>query len=113
MFLKGFREAIGLAVVIVVAYLALNVVVLAVAFYELFVHHPEAVRRLAGGAVRHARRARWRMLGGRRCSLFPKLALGLSGFETGRRRDAAGAAATPDDDPGAPAGRIRNTRSCC
>ena len=33
MFLKGFREAIGLAVVIVGAYLLLNLVVVAVGFY--------------------------------------------------------------------------------
>src|SRR5918997_593007 len=34
-FLKGFKEAIGIAVVIVVAYILLNVIVLAVGFYKL------------------------------------------------------------------------------
>src|SRR5918998_4119309 len=35
-FLKGFQEAIGIAVVTVVAYLALNLVVVGVGFYEVF-----------------------------------------------------------------------------
>src|SRR5918998_2920025 len=34
-FLKGFKEAIGIAVVIVVVYILLNVIVLAVGFYQL------------------------------------------------------------------------------
>ena len=34
-FLKGFREAIGIAVFIVGAYLLLNLVVVAVGFYEI------------------------------------------------------------------------------
>ena len=43
-FLKGFSEAIGLAVIIVAVYLALNVVVLVVGFRELF-GHPEYMPR--------------------------------------------------------------------
>src|ERR671911_2402644 len=35
-FLKGFKEAIGIAVLIVGAYLLLNLVVVAVGFYEIF-----------------------------------------------------------------------------
>jgi hypothetical protein len=83
-FLKGFNEAIGLAVGIVVVYLALNVVVIGYGLYQIFLIHPEAFtnwRALlwthpdVGGSVT------WMILAA--LILFPKLALGLSGFETG------------------------------
>ena len=45
-FLKGFKEAIGIAVVLVVAYLALTSVVIGDRPVEVG-HHPTAVRRLA------------------------------------------------------------------
>ena len=41
--------------------------------------------------------------------LFPKLALGLSGFETGVAVMPL-VKGDPDDDPHKPLGRIRNTR---
>ena len=41
-FLKGFKEAIGIAVLIVGAYLLLNLVVVAVGFYEITTH-PQSV----------------------------------------------------------------------
>ena len=53
-FLKGFREAIGLAVVIVAVYLALNVVVLAVGIREVLLH-PEYLPRWVN-ALYHAAR---------------------------------------------------------
>src|SRR5688572_5237431 len=37
-FLKGFREAIGIAVVLVVVYLFLNLIVVGVGLYEVFTH---------------------------------------------------------------------------
>jgi hypothetical protein len=105
-FLRGFREAIGLAVLIVGAYLLLNVVLLAVAVYEI-VLHPEVLPRFREALfVQHGHP--FRMLG-LALLLFPKLALGLSGFETG-------VSVMPlvkgdnTDDPERPAGRIRNTR---
>jgi hypothetical protein len=106
-FLKGFREAIGLAVFIVVTYLALNVVVLGVCAYQLLVHQPQA---FAGW--RHALDFRYAnpvMMFAAAGLLFPKLALGLSGFETG----VAVMPLVRGDDkehPDAPAGRIRNTK---
>ncbi|MBB5063688.1 amino acid transporter [Granulicella mallensis] len=79
-FLKGFKEAIGIAVVLVSVYLLLNAVVTAVALIALF-HHPEALP-----AWKHAVfGSHPNVLGmiGIALLLFPKLALGLSGFETG------------------------------
>ena len=105
-FLKGFREAIGVAVSIVGAYLLLNLVVVVTGFYQIFTQPQE----LAG----------WRdalfsnygnplMMVGISLLVFPRLALGLSGFETGVSMMplVRGGA---DDDPERPEGRIRNTR---
>lgn len=105
-FLRGFREAIGIAVVLVAVYLGLNVVVLARAAVESL-GHPAAVGDW------------WQALGTWHGNpvlavaiallVFPKLALGLSGFETGvavmpqvRGRDT--------DTEENPAGRIEGTR---
>jgi hypothetical protein len=105
-FLKGFTEAIGIAVGLVAVYLTLNFVVVTVALEHL-VANPELV-------------VDWRQLLTSSYSsplamvavalvVFPKLALGLSGFETGVavmplvRGD-------PDDTPEHPRGRIHNTR---
>jgi len=105
-FLKGFREAVGLAVPIVAVYLVLNVVVVLWGLQYLF-RHPEdfPAWRLM---VLSQHGSPWRMMLVV-FLLFPRLALGLSGFETGVavmplvRGD-------PDDSPAQPAGRIRNTR---
>ncbi|WP_245573265.1 amino acid transporter [Amycolatopsis benzoatilytica] len=105
-FLKGFSEAIGIAVVLVGLYLALNVVVVVTALVHVFsapqlivdwqnllvAQHPNVWLMVAVALV-----------------VFPKLALGLSGFETGVSvmplvRGADG------DTHVDPAGRIRNTR---
>ena len=79
-FLKGFKEAIGIAVVLVGVYLLLNAVVTFVAFRALL-HHPEALPHW-----KHAVFAQHPNVLGMIALcliLFPKLALGLSGFETG------------------------------
>ena len=105
-FLKGFREAIGLAVAIVGIYLALNVVVITLGMVEIL-QHPEYWSRWTNAlATQHG--SIWTMLA-IGVILFPKLALGLSGFETG-------VAVMPlvegrrGDDPARPAGRIHNTK---
>jgi hypothetical protein len=82
-FLKGFNEAIGLAVVIVIVFLGLNVAIISRGIYEIFTH-PEVLAnwqkliwihpQVNGNAV-------WLVIAS--LVLFPKLALGLSGFETG------------------------------
>ncbi len=79
-FLKGFREAIGIAVILVAVYLVLNAVVTVVAFIAIS-HHPEAFQNW-DRAVRIQHPSVLGMLG-LSLILFPKLALGLSGFETG------------------------------
>ena len=51
-FLKGFNEAIGIAVGIVIVYLALNVVVISTGLYEIFTH-PEALGNWKEALWRH------------------------------------------------------------
>lgn len=105
-FLRGFGEAIGIAVVLVVVYLGLNLIVIGDALWNV-ITAPELVTNWRGLlSTEHSNI--WVMIG---ISLvvFPKLALGLSGFETGVAvmPQVKGAA---DDDPAHPAERIRNTR---
>lgn len=83
-FLKGFREAIGIAVAIVGVYLSLNLVVIGWGLYDIFFVHPEALGTWTTAVWAHPD------VGGSAIALllasfivFPKLALGLSGFETG------------------------------
>jgi len=106
-FLKGFREAIGIAVLLVGVYLLLNLVVVGMGIYQI-VLHPEAI-------------ANWRtalftnypnpfVMLGVAVLLFPELALGLSGFETGvvvmpLVKGGSG------DTPEYPKKRIRNTHN--
>jgi hypothetical protein len=105
-FLKGFKEAIGIAVALVVVYLSLNFIVIARAMTEiaaapamigdwrnaLFSTHASPLAIIAVALL-----------------VFPKLALGLSGFETGVavmplvRGDEGDTERQPD-------GRIRNTK---
>jgi hypothetical protein len=79
-FLKGFKEAIGLAVILVGVYLVLNAVVVSVTLAHVLAH-PHLIR-----GWQHQL---WQQHGsipamiGLSLILFPKLALGLSGFETG------------------------------
>ena len=99
-FLKGFREAIGVAVVLVGVYLALNVVVTAVGVGEVL-RHPETIRRWRSALF--AGHGDVLTMIGVSLVFFPKLALGLSGFETG-------VAVMPLISGAQTADRIRNTR---
>jgi hypothetical protein len=105
-FMRGFTEAIGVAVALVAVYLVLNAVVISVALghiaadpalvpdwqHALIVQHGNPVAVVAVAIL-----------------VFPKLALGMSGFETGVavmphvRGDASDTEAHPD-------GRIRGTK---
>ncbi len=87
-FLKGFREAIGIAVILVGVYLLLNVFVIGRGIYEVFIN-PELAANW-GSALFEAKMnfGSFQLAGYAGIFLlsitsFPKLALGLSGFETG------------------------------
>src|SRR5688572_19018607 len=104
-FLKGFREAVGLAVPIVVVYLGLNTVILGWAAMHLATHPFEFAnwsnRIFAANTNPILTLAAVLMV-------FPKLALGLSGFETGVAVMPLVRGA-PGDTPELPRGRIHNT----
>lgn len=83
-FLKGFKEAINIAVVIVVIYLIFNIIVISNGIYQILFVHPEALWRW-NEAVWAYPDINGSILAVAIFSIlhFPKLALGLSGFETG------------------------------
>ncbi|MFD4601152.1 APC family permease [Streptomyces sp. NPDC058464] len=105
-FLKGFLEAIGVAVVLVGIYLALNVVVVIVGFYHVLTAEHVVTDWTSALTAEHGNVF---VMIGVALIVFPKLALGLSGFETG-------VAVMPhvEGDPGdteeRPTGRIRDTK---
>ncbi|MGW5609854.1 amino acid transporter, partial [Streptomyces sp. NPDC003753] len=105
-FLKGFLEAIGVAVALVVTYLGLNAVVVAVGLWHV-VTAGHVVTDWSNALT--AQHGNVLAMVGVSLIVFPKLALGLSGFETG-------VAVMPhvQGDPGdtedRPAGRIRDTK---
>ncbi|HEX6187472.1 MAG TPA: hypothetical protein VFZ40_05300 [Pyrinomonadaceae bacterium] len=108
-FLKGFKEAIGIAVVLVVAYLLLNLVVISVGLVHI-AQNPSVIPNWERMLMGHPQvGGNWLMAIGIGLIVFPKLALGLSGFETG-------VAVMPlvKGDRGEteenPRGRIRNTK---
>jgi hypothetical protein len=78
-FLKGFKEAIGLAAAAALPYLALNLVVLGRCAWEILTHPT----LLAGWRSALAAKGDFSMVVAGALIVFPKLALGLSGFETG------------------------------
>ena len=104
-FLKGFREAISIAVVLVIAYLILNAVTISVGIYQVAIH-PQAIANWK--SLLFVNNQNPLQLLGISALIFPKLALGLSGFETG-------VAVMPlikgysNDTEEHPHGRVRNT----
>jgi hypothetical protein len=105
-FLKGFAEAIGIAVVLVGIYLTLNVVVVVVALGHVF-SEPHLVLDWKSLLISQHPNP-WLMIGVA-LLVFPKLALGLSGFETGVSVMPL-IKGSPRDTHADPAGRIRNAR---
>ncbi|MBL1117883.1 APC family permease [Streptomyces sp. 110] len=105
-FLKGFMEAIGVAVVLVGGYLALNAVVVIVGLWHVATASHVVTDWSRALTAEHGNPL---VMVGVALVVFPKLALGLSGFETG-------VAVMPHVDGGPgdteerPTGRIRDTR---
>ncbi|MER6353095.1 amino acid transporter [Streptomyces sp. NPDC001634] len=105
-FLKGFLEAIGVAVALVGIYLALNAVVVVVGLWHVVTAGHVVTDWTSALTAEHGNVF---VMVGLALLVFPKLALGLSGFETG-------VAVMPhvEGDPGdteeKPTGRIRDTK---
>jgi hypothetical protein len=115
MFLKGYDEVVGLATVLVIAYLSLTAVIIVSGLWYLLSHPtllPHWLAEISAGRyhLEHAPiqgRGPWVALA-IACLIFPKLALGMSGFETGvlHIHLVRGTRADPSDT----AGRIKHTR---
>ncbi|GAA3776413.1 APC family permease [Streptomyces chiangmaiensis] len=105
-FLKGFKEAIGIAVVLVCTYLTLNVIVLAVSAWEVL-SHPVRIGDWTDAMT--AEHSSPLAMVGVALLVFPKLALGMSGFETGVAVMPQ-VKGDPTDTDVNPAGRVRDTR---
>ncbi|MFF4043609.1 amino acid transporter [Streptomyces sp. NPDC001816] len=105
-FLKGFLEAIGVAVALVVVYLGLNAVVVVVGMWHVLTAGHVVTDWTSALTAEHGNVF---VMIGVSLLVFPKLALGLSGFETG-------VAVMPhvqgdeDDTEERPVGRIRDTK---
>jgi hypothetical protein len=106
-FLKGFKEAIGLAVFLVWSYLLLNLLVIVIGLHEI-AKRP-AILSEWWDSLHRGHGASALGLIASSLLIFPKLALGLSGFETGVAVMPI-VEGDPDDTPARPLGRIRNTR---
>ena len=105
-FLKGFTEAIHLATLVTVPYLLLNLIVLLRCVTEVL-HHPDVWSRWQAAVTM---RGDWSTLLLASALIFPKLALGMSGFETGVSVMPLVKGAADDDGQKVPAGRIRATQ---
>ncbi|NJP43175.1 APC family permease [Actinacidiphila epipremni] len=105
-FLKGFLEAVGVAFVLVGVYLALNVVVVVNGLWHVLTA-AHLVTDWTSGLT--AERGNVFVMVGVSLLIFPKLALGLSGFETGVAV-MPHVKGDPDDTEADPAGRIRDTK---
>ncbi len=104
-FLRGFSEAIGVAVGIVAVYLLLNVVVIGRAWLVIL-QDPALLQDWRSALTLQYSSPVAMVLTA--LFLFPRLALGLSGFETGVVVMPL-VKGCPDDNPAQPACRIRNT----
>ena len=104
-FLKGFHEAVGIALVLVAVYLSLNLVVVTAGAYQIW-QQPSLLGQWQQSLI--ASHSNPLAAIGLSLLLFPKLALGLSGFETGVAVMPL-IKGHPQDEGGRPLGRIYNT----
>jgi hypothetical protein len=105
-FLRGFMEAIRLAAAVAIPYILLNVIVIARGLWEIALHPDllsrwQSTLRLQGD---------WTSLLLVSTLVFPKLALGMSGFETGVSVMPLVAGDAGDENRERPLGRIRATQ---
>jgi hypothetical protein len=105
-FLFGFTEAIGLAVAVGIPYIVLNIVVIGRCFLEIS-RHPELLNQWEAGLLRGGDPTGILLLA---LLTFPKLALGLSGFETGVSVMPLVRGNPEDASKPVPFGRINNSR---
>ncbi|MDQ0912274.1 putative membrane protein [Streptomyces canus] len=105
-FLKGFLEAIGVAVALVGIYLALNVVVVLVGLWHVITAGHVVTDWSSALTAEHGNVF---VMIGVALIVFPKLALGLSGFETGVAV-MPHVKGEPNDTEENPKGRIRDTK---
>ena len=105
-FLRGFGEAIWIAVLVVAAFLLTNLIVVGVCLNAIYID-PGTLARWQE-ALFTGYGSPLAMLG-QSLLIFPLLALGLSGFETGVSMMPLVRGAE-DDDPERPRARIHNTR---
>lgn len=115
MFLKGYGEVVGLATVLVIAFLGLSFVIIATSLWYLFGHPtllPQWIADISSGRYHldHAPLSGtgpWTAVA-IAILMFPKLALGLSGFETGVLH--IHMVRGTEQDPNDQAARIANTK---
>ncbi|MFF4033605.1 amino acid transporter [Streptomyces sviceus] len=105
-FLKGFLEAVGVAVALVGLYLALNVVVVVVGLWHVLTAGHVVADWSSALTAEHGNIF---AMVGVALLVFPKLALGLSGFETGVAV-MPHVKGDPGDSEERPTGRIRDTK---
>ncbi|MEU0630878.1 amino acid transporter [Streptomyces sp. NPDC005989] len=105
-FLKGFLEAIGVAVVLVGIYLTLNVVVVVSGLWHVATATHVVADWTSALTTEHGNVL---AMVGIALLVFPKLALGLSGFETGVAV-MPHVSGDPGDTEEKPTGRIRDTK---
>jgi hypothetical protein len=110
-FLRGFTEAIGVAMLLVATYLLLNAVVIADALTHIATQPQVVTDWTRALSTEHGNPA---MVVAVSLLVFPKLALGMSGFETGvavmTHVDGARLAGPDGDNEEHPVGRIRGTQ---
>ncbi|MDH6697133.1 amino acid transporter [Streptomyces griseoviridis] len=105
-FLKGFLEAVGVATALVGLYLTLNVVVVSVGIWHVVTAEHVVTDWATALTAEHGDVL---AMVGVALIVFPKLALGLSGFETGVAV-MPHVKGDPDDTEERPTGRIRDAK---
>jgi len=105
-FLKGFKEAVQLASIVCIPYIILNLIVLGRCFYEI-TQHQELIFQWKIHLDVYGSGPQLFILAS---FIFPRLALGMSGFETGVSAMPLIMGTPADKTSAKPEGQIKNTR---